>query len=162
MTEQTKDPNRPSKRALARQFVRAGIEVQQATEALWTLRHDRTAVAFWPNSGRCFVWGKGFTPATIDSLIAALTSGRLRPAPNDRAYQPGRCKSCAAPVMWYRPTEPDESGRVPTAHPLNADGSSHFSNCPNAKMHRKPAASAANGGQGNVKPSPFEQARALL
>lgn len=44
--------------------------------------------------------------------------------------EPGGCRSCAAPVWWFR----TPAGK---AMPLSQAGVSHFSDCPNAGKHRK-------------------------
>lgn len=41
------------------------------------------------------------------------------------------CRSCKAPVFWILTA-------LGKRMPVNADGTSHFSNCPNADAHRKP------------------------
>lgn len=44
----------------------------------------------------------------------------------------GHCRSCDAPVLWYTSVK---SGK---RSPFNADGTSHFANCPQAGEWRKP------------------------
>ncbi len=66
--------------------------------------------------------------------------GYTRPAPAPRAplvfavppSTPEKaCRSCAARIFWIDTT----GGR---RMPVNLDGTSHFANCPNGDMHRKP------------------------
>lgn len=45
---------------------------------------------------------------------------------------PSQCKSCSAVIYWVKP-----DGYRTTAHPVNPDGYSHFSTCPNADEWRK-------------------------
>lgn len=57
----------------------------------------------------------------------AIPTWAERPADN---AQPSPCRSCSSPVLWVR-----------TVHkkwaPLNSDGTSHFSTCPDAENWRK-------------------------
>lgn len=45
----------------------------------------------------------------------------------------GHCRSCDAPVLWYTSVK---SGK---RSPFNADGTSHFANCPQAESWRRKA-----------------------
>jgi hypothetical protein len=42
---------------------------------------------------------------------------------------PGICKGCGAPILWAL--------RAGRPHPYNADGTSHFGNCPKAASFRR-------------------------
>lgn len=61
----------------------------------------------------------------------ALTDGYVVPL-GWKAGDVGRCRSCGQEVMWA--TTPNEKRA-----PLNRDGTSHFSNCPEAAKWRKRA-----------------------
>ena len=136
---------RPQLDALARRFSTAGIGVIRAAadRKQWTLSYGGTAVTYWPLSGRCWAFGKSFTP-DADRLIAALLEGKIQPTgPNYRHGQ--RCRSCKAPIVWYSPPHAADHStgesprRHPAPHPCNPDGTSHFATCPSATDHRSPA-----------------------
>lgn len=44
---------------------------------------------------------------------------------------PGRCRSCGAEVLWAKTPKGKRA-------PLNRDGTSHFSDCPQASSWRRP------------------------
>lgn len=44
----------------------------------------------------------------------------------------GHCRSCGAPVLWCLTPRGKKA-------PINSDGSSHFSNCPQSEQWRKRA-----------------------
>lgn len=62
--------------------------------------------------------------------------GFTRPAPKPVTFPvpagaPRKeCRSCRAPIYWF------EHPRTRSRMPLNPDGTSHFSTCPNAASHR--------------------------
>lgn len=49
------------------------------------------------------------------------------------------CRSCGARIAWLRTTKGSLA-------PVNADGTSHFSDCPQAEAWRKPKASREEAG----------------
>lgn len=114
-------------KALVQKFEKAGIRVEvQKDPQHWKLTRPGCVVGFWPNTGACFAFGKSFTPS-VDTLIAAMVSGRIR-MPDDAGK--AVCRNCKAPIWWV--TTPRGKKM-----PLDHDGESHWSTCPCADRHRK-------------------------
>lgn len=75
-----------------------------------------------------FDGGDGWSPGQrVDPIMPAVNTVTAR-VYSLRGGRPGTCKSetCNAPVVWA----PSYKG------PLNADGTSHFINCPDADKFR--------------------------
>lgn len=72
------------------------------------------------------------TEVTIDGEVWLIPTWAQVPGP--QGATPARtaaCRSCAAPVLWVIT---HKSGRP---SPLNQDGTSHFSTCPQAERWRR-------------------------
>lgn len=64
---------------------------------------------------------------TPDEEIASLKEKMRRLLAH--ISNPGQCRKCPAPVYWV-------TSKTGKPSPLNADGTSHFSNCPGARQVR--------------------------
>ena len=113
-------------------FTDLGIDVV-TNRALWSLTApDGRKAMYWHTTGNAWAFGKKFKPHSAHSLAAALASGRIAmPSDARGAY----CKGCKAQIFWVMGQKPRGLSEVKPM-PLNPDGSSHFSTCPNAERFR--------------------------
>lgn len=54
--------------------------------------------------------------------------------PGDEPDKPGNCRSCDGPILWVKRL--NKASQQMKAHPLDADGRSHFATCPQREQWR--------------------------
>ena len=101
----------------AKLFSAARISVRVQNDARhWKLGFNGIVMGYWPNTGTCYIFGQSFKPKTVEALIEAILSGRIK-MPEDADQ--GLCKRCQHPIWWI-------TNKNRKRIPLDTSGEAHF------------------------------------